>query len=1148
MGQEKKKKNSFRICGLYLFMMLFIASYQLFAEEGTTRKNAGKVLQVEGNVLVQPYKSTTWKIVVPGTCLYPGDILRTGENGWTSILLSDESMVQLNKNSVLVLKHVGKRAGWIQFSEGQSITDSTGTSHYFLKKGHLWLRNKNRSREIKIDTPYVSTSIRGTELDIRIDKIETAVISVLEGSVKVEKKGNHILINGLEQVVVKPGHPFERLVLISPVDVVQWTLSLYPFIESFFLTPTGAVSQSSMGWVHLRKGNWDKALDAFKNNSEKNPETYLGMSLSKALQRDIPASLAILTQLKKKWPDYGPAWMFESLLLLLRNSGYETVLESAREGVRLSPLDPLSHVILAYAYQYGFYLDHALVATQKAIALEKKNVTAITNLSRLYFAKGDLQKSLESVKIALKIDPLNSQALNLRGFLLLAMHRTDAAKEIFEQAAIRNPYLGEPRLGLALYYMRKGEQKKAFEQITISVLLEPQRAIFLSYWAKMLYEAKRFKESLDILALAERIDPKDPTPLLYRALILSDLNRVHEAISSLQSSISLNDNRAVYRSRFLLDRDLAVKNVNLAILFKKLGVSEWGSVKAMNSLKNDYTNFSAQNFVADQLDYLQGASSFSARSARLKSFLMQPANLNTLNSFNEYTSFFEKPDIGMTLKGASGNMDYWDTDVAIYGALPQIHSAFRTEIEGLENKGFKDHDVQKYKEIDASFKWDITYKDTLSFRTRYSETDIGDLSSQTQYDEKTDPENKSNTSLGDISLGFFRQMHPGTNFFFHIKRQYRYDKLAKKHMVGSSMFTEGTYSFDYFYDYHSSESLDDPYTSVQMMQHFRFLNHQINTGVLFYESDRAYHISEKTLGALYLSGTDILVDLTETPNEMKSTRVKQYSSYYFQDSVRMTPSFTFECALYADTMKNVNSKEDLSWRKWVINPRLGIIVSPTKRDTIRFSYFKHLDPFDTLERIDAIDVAGHILPTFYEGAVIEEYAASYEHEWSRGIIMAKGFVNKPMYEFKTAESGMPVFKEYNNRYHGYEVALNQLLLNDIAFSSGYVCFNIKRDQVTPLLEGSHHWLWGRLTKVHPKGIIFSLGVSYYNTDYDDTDMDDSDFLNIASFVKYEFPFKRGSARFEVNNLLDAHFNGVFLSDTGGVLPKRFYSFIVELYF
>ena len=55
-------------------------------------------------------------------------------------------------------------------------------------------------------------------------------------------------------------------------------------------------------------------------------------------------------------------------------------------------------------------------------------------------------------------------------------------------------------------------------------------------------------------AIAKELDPNDPTPWFYDAIRLQTENRPVEALRNIERSIELNDNRAVYRSRLLLDR------------------------------------------------------------------------------------------------------------------------------------------------------------------------------------------------------------------------------------------------------------------------------------------------------------------------------------------------------------------------------------------------------------------------------------------------------------------------------------------------------------------------------------------------------------------------------------------------------------------
>ena len=63
----------------------------------------------------------------------------------------------------------------------------------------------------------------------------------------------------------------------------------------------------------------------------------------------------------------------------------------------------------------------------------------------------------------------------------------------------------------------------------------------------------------DQYGMAQTLDPKDPTPYFYDAIKKQSINRPVEALEDMQKAIDLNDDRAVYRSKLLLDADLAAR-------------------------------------------------------------------------------------------------------------------------------------------------------------------------------------------------------------------------------------------------------------------------------------------------------------------------------------------------------------------------------------------------------------------------------------------------------------------------------------------------------------------------------------------------------------------------------------------------------------
>ena len=84
-----------------------------------------------------------------------------------------------------------------------------------------------------------------------------------------------------------------------------------------------------------------------------------------------------------------------------------------------------------------------------------------------------------------------------------------------------------------------------YEETEIAASLDPNNSLFRSYLGKAYYEEKRGKTASTQFSMAKELDPNDPTPWFYDAILKQSVNRPVEALHDLQKSISLNDNRAV---------------------------------------------------------------------------------------------------------------------------------------------------------------------------------------------------------------------------------------------------------------------------------------------------------------------------------------------------------------------------------------------------------------------------------------------------------------------------------------------------------------------------------------------------------------------------------------------------------------------------
>ncbi len=1180
-----KRKASYMLAFFLVFFLLLLAT-PAPAEEGT----AGQIVNLRGRVDTFGPDTKAWTPARTGQALHPGSTVRTGQDGWAAVLMADETLIQLNRNTRFVVKEVARSAGWFKGGRVIPAGSSPPRSDYRLESGEAWARNKNRNMMIEIETPRVTAAIRGTELNLKIMDRETVVLTVLEGRVQARNELGSIDVGPREQVTARPGAPLSKVLLVSPEDAVQWTITIPPIItvrdvpliskdhlflkreeqrlEALVVSPGVTVDTllrlalvyrdqgqggkardlfervlaadpgnqqalTGLGWTFLDRAGPREALVFFDRVRQPDALLFLGRSAALAdlgemeqamttvreglhrfpgflplrLQHallllrmgELKTAYTDLGRLTASNPEYGPAWSLLSLTSLSLGRNAEAV-SAARKGVELSPNSPSALIAEGYAGQASFDLGRALHAMKRASLLDDRDGTAYLNMARLHFGADDIDEALAAAEKALVLAPERGEVHGVLGFVLLARMKTEDAVAAFRKAISLDPALGEPHLGLALASMRKGDTETAVEEMSKAVLLEPRRSLFLSYWAKMLYQLKRFDEARAILKLAGELDPRDPTPELYRAIILRDLNRPTEAIEAMNHAIALNDNRAVYRSRFLLDRDLAVKNVDLSIVYNQLGLSAWAANKALASMKQDYGNYAAHLFYGGALLNQEGRS-HAGGSEVLLARIMYPANLNSFNSFNEYTSFFEQPGIGGTITSTAGSFLTYDNSATVYGGIPRANLAFYASTFYNRTNGWERSRYERYGGWDTYVKWDLTAKDGFMLR----------LGGATY--KKGDEPSWDALEAGRVEAAYHHRFRPDADllvFVAHVdNRGSLYLKTVAGPFAAVPPFPPFYLQADRWADYHM------PYTLGQAQQRFKLGNHQMILGTAQYR--RRNGAESETVNTMRWGGAVLGLPTILTDHTIHD----RYQSYYIQDVWRAAAGLTLEGAVYYDRMDLGNAFSGEKWTLREVSPRLGLIWTPTRNDTFRLAGFRSLFPF-VAYRIDPVEVAG--VPIFRndaEGSVADEYDLTWEREWRTGFLSANLFYMERDYRYKS----VGVMVREGGRSRGAELTLNQLLWSGLGLVGGWRFADV-RDARFPLSDRHEHTVYGGLNFLHHSGVSAGLTQTFRHQSMKSEGQGSETIWLTDLHLGYELPGKRGSAAIQVKNLFDRRFTWV----------------------
>ncbi len=587
----------------------------------TLAEECGRLASVQNHVESRSAGAAEWTPSVRNQVLFARDRVRTGAASRAAILYSDQTLHRINeKSEVEVLPPDAGNPGVIKVISGQ---------HYFSSR-----RPKDYGR---IETPTVTAAIRGTEfvVDVDLDAGGTTTITMIEGIVDAFNDFGSLRVHAGEAAFVEPGKAPVKRIVVRPRDAVSWSL-YYPRV----LGGSDAANLRTLG-------------SAGEDLSRASELLYSGQ---------VAQALTLIDRARQSYPDNAIAMALAAIIDVAadRRDDARTL---ARRAFETDPESAAAALALSFVHQADFDIAAAREMAETAVRLDPDNAEAQSRVAELRMAEGDIAGARHAAEAAVRRDPNSARAIAVLGFVQLAEMRSAEARETFAKAVSIDPGFPLARLGHGIALFRS-DLAAGREEMQTAVLLDPDNSLMRSYLAKAYFEEDLPDAAAKELAAAKRLDPSDPTPYLYDAILKQTYNRPVEALKELQQAIKLNDRRAVYRSRLLLDEDLAVRSADLAGIYNDLGFDQLGMVTARHSADLDQSSYSSHLFLAGTYRNLPGfAPAF--LSETLQARIYQPANVNAVRpdvvnesvSFNEYTALFDRPRIR-----AFAGYDYGATD------------------------------------------------------------------------------------------------------------------------------------------------------------------------------------------------------------------------------------------------------------------------------------------------------------------------------------------------------------------------------------------------------------------------------------------------------------------------------------------------------
>ncbi len=1076
----------------------------------TCEEWVGEIVSAQGSVEIRRAGEVRWVSVALNDRIERGDMLRIQQRSRAAILLCNGAVLRLDHETTITLTGL---------DEEQTFTIKLlkGAAHFFSR-----IR-----RGLKVATPFVNGSVEGTEFYVRVGAEET-FLSIFEGRVlAANDAGTLILESGQSAVAQKGQAPILRIV-VRPRDAVQWALH-YPAVSDY--CPEDFAGDDAPDWQKkvkssmqfYREGNLVKSFKSLEGIPEsiRDPRffTYRG-GLLLVVGRVDQASSDIERALDLD-PDNGDALALQSVVFIVQNQK-DKALNLAQKAVETEPQSSAARIALSYAKQAHFDLKGALESVQEALKGRPENPLLWARLAELWLSLGYLDRAENAAQKAVALNPNLALTQTVLGFAYLTSIKTRDSRTAFERAIELDQAAPLPRLGLGLAKIREGELKAGRGEIEIAVSLDPNNSLIRSYMGKAYFDEKRDEPAKDEFATAKELDPKNPTPWYYDAILKQTLNRPVEALNDLQKSIELNDNRAVYRSRLLLDEDLAARSASIGRIYHDLGFQQMALVEGWKSVNTDPVNYSAHRFLADTYNELP-RHEIAKASELVQSQLLQPININPIQpqlaesnlsilegagpadpSFNEFNSLFLRNRFALQASGVAGENESWGDELvqsAVWGRFSYSLGQFHYETDGFRENNDQDQDI-----YDVFAQMMLSPATSIQAELRHKDIDKGDLLL------RFDPNDFLNTLRQEEE---FRTARIGIHHAF----------TPRSHVIGSIIYQEADF------DTRLSDPIDlrikteDDGYLAEGQYLFRSERFDLISGVGHFDADR----DEVTAMTIVIPAfPPFIPEPIEEISESEEDSDIRHTNYYVYSLLKYPDNFIWTVGGSADFFDGGIKDRDQ------FNPKIGLLWNPFPDTTIRAAAFRTLTrSLISSQTIEPTQVAGfnqffddtEATKAWRYGVGIDQ---RFSHPWYVGAEFSKRDLDVPLIDLTT----MSVRETDRDEYFG-RAYLFWTPFKCLALSGEYQFEKFERAPDAPgeeaIVELKTHRFPLGVRFFHPDGFFAKWKATYVNQDGDfgnslvGVASDDDQFWVFDASIGYRLPKRFGLIELELRNMFDEDF-------------------------
>jgi len=1123
-----------------------------------------QIVELQGAVEVLPVGTTAWRPAQTNQLLHPFDRIHTADHSRVALRWSDQSIVPFGASTELEIlppDAAGSQAG------------------LHLMRGIFSFFHRDQPGRIRIITRGAVAGVEGTEFVMAVDAADRTTLSVVDGKVKFGNAQATLSLTNGEQAVVELGQTPARTAGFSANNLLQWCFYYPAVIDPDELQFTAAEEINLAGSLAAyRAGDLLAALEKFPAGNSGSPAEkiyHAALLLAVGEVEKTEAALALLPKNSERT---------ERLASSLRQ-----LIAAVKRQTPATPLAPqLASELLAASYfeqsraVRETSLQNALRLAQQAAAASSKFGFAWARVAELEFSFGRTKDALAALEKSLALAPRNAQALALKGFILAAQNNPRAAIASFDAALAADAALGNAWLGRGVSRIRTGDTKGGREDLLVAAALEPQRAELRSYLGKAYLATGDDVHAAKELALAKKLDPKDPTAWLYSALQNQQDNQINDAIRDLEKSESLNDNRSVYRSQLLLDEDRAVRSANLAGIYLDAGLIDESLREAGRAVSADYANYSAHLFLASSYDQLRDPdwSNLRYETPANAEFwianLLAPPSAGTLSplvSEQPSAKLFAQNRLGVASDTTYLSRGAWTEAGAQFGTFDNFSYDF--EAKYIYDPGQRPNDGNQERDLVLNLKYQLAPRDSVFFSVEQTEVNQGDVSQYYSQSSASPDWRYNETQQPNLFLGYHHEWSPGVHTLFLATSQNAYDSASTasdEQLLG--WIYGGVYTALLTFGNWEQLRVHTQHYSTELQQIWETANHTTVVGTRYHWGNDHFQNAE---GNSDYTGwvPNFFPNPDRYPVQDFSLDFHYFDAYAYHnwqlaDAFAVNLGLSYEQLVQpADPGSTPFSTAEKSRSQ--LSPKAGFIWTPLTGTTFRAAYTRSLSDFagGQSSSLEPTEVAGFnqafrsLVPEsvvgYTSGSRFDTFDVSLEQKWTTGTYV--GLSGELLYSKTDAMQGGFVFNgDWNsdvNPYPPYTTGMRESLdyrelsllfsvdqllgkqwsvgaryrVSRARLNLDYVDINpatldsVVQWQPQQTLESLLHTVNLHANWNHPSGLFAVLEGNWYhqyNSGYSPAEPGD-DFWQCNAYVGYRFWHRRAELTAGLLNLFDQNY-------------------------